>query len=141
MVLTGTNGSIDIGPPKSPWQNAANPLDVNHNASVTPIDALIIINYLNSNGSQVLTGSPAGIDPYYDVNGDGKVTPIDALTVINFLNSQNLTATQAAKPAAASTASRAAAIDSWAAELGLADTPTSPELENLLPTMSNRPFT
>ena len=38
----------------NPWHNALNPLDVNGDTFVTPIDALLIINYLNNNGAGML---------------------------------------------------------------------------------------
>ncbi len=71
-----------------PWQSPRNPLDVNDSGQVTAIDALLVINGLNSR--MVLT--PELPDPfipvaYVDVNGDGFLTPIDALLVINELNS------------------------------------------------------
>jgi hypothetical protein len=81
----------------NPWQNAAHPLDVNHNGFITGLDALIIINRLNLQGPAVLPvpGQPIPGDvppvpaypqPFYDVNGDGRVTALDGLIVINHLN-------------------------------------------------------
>lgn len=52
--------------------------DVNLNGSVTPNDALLIINYLNSGAS---SGGEA-----YDINNDGAISPVDALVIINILN-------------------------------------------------------
>ncbi|EMI42141.1 GEVED domain-containing protein [Rhodopirellula sp. SWK7] len=66
--------------------------DVNDSGAVTPLDALLIINVLNSNGGGVdLTNVPAGLSlpKYPDVNGDGMITEIDALRVINWLNANN----------------------------------------------------
>lgn len=73
-----------------PWRNADNPLDVNGNGGVEPLDALNIINKLNSEGPHTLPPPEAGDLPlrYYDCNGDGDVGPIDALNVINHLNGQ-----------------------------------------------------
>ena len=54
-----------------PWQNPANPLDVNLNNSVEPLDALIIINRLNQGLGGSLPGP--GIDGpprFFDVNGN-----------------------------------------------------------------------
>jgi hypothetical protein len=69
-----------------PYQNPVNPLDVNHDGHVTAIDALIIINELNANGTHALA-PPTGTPTYYfDVNGDNLVSPLDALLVINALN-------------------------------------------------------
>ncbi|MEX2142880.1 MAG: NF038122 family metalloprotease [Pirellulales bacterium] len=91
----------------NPWQNAANPLDVNANSSVTTLDALIIINRLNLVGPAVLPPPGQPIDPggppafpnplgFYDVNGDSIVNVLDALTVINFLNARQSGAITAA---------------------------------------------
>ncbi len=79
----------------SPWQNWRNPLDVNINGSVTALDALLVINRLNSTGAALLTATDLIFDesngqPRWDVNGDGVVSAIDALQVINFLNSQSV---------------------------------------------------
>jgi hypothetical protein len=56
-------------------------LDVNSDASVTPLDALLVINRLNSSGT-----GPAGTHGHLDVNRDGIISPLDALLVINRLN-------------------------------------------------------
>ena len=75
----------------NPWQNTDNPLDVNADTFVTPLDALLIINLLNLNpgiSDNPLPLPKPGFEPppYYDVNGDGYVAPIDAAIVINWLN-------------------------------------------------------
>ncbi|MFO0904207.1 MAG: peptidoglycan DD-metalloendopeptidase family protein [Pirellulales bacterium] len=83
----------------TPWQNPANPMDVNNNGGatpVTPLDALLIITLLNSGllGNNPLPNPPTadfapppyGGSFFYDVNGDGYATPLDPLIVINFLN-------------------------------------------------------
>ena len=72
--------------------------DINRDHHVTPIDALLIINDLNSYGAHAVGDSvvaglrtandgtgAASTDPK-DVNGDGLITPIDVLLVINQLN-------------------------------------------------------
>ena len=66
------------------WQNEASPLDVNADGSVTALDALLVINFLNTQ-----PGDPPEFQkPYLDVNGDDAITAIDALFVINALNTQ-----------------------------------------------------
>ena len=67
------------------WQNQLNPFDVNQSGSVTPQDALFVINRLLTQPTGVLTGVPATPPIYYDVNGDGSVSSLDALLVINYL--------------------------------------------------------
>jgi hypothetical protein len=70
-----------------PWQNEANAVDANADGSVSPLDALVIINYLNEHGpGTLITPPPTAIVIFYDTNGDGSVSPVDALIVINLLN-------------------------------------------------------
>lgn len=71
------------------WHNSAMPLDVNADGQVSPIDALQIVNSINSRGARQLDPAvdPVG-PPFVDVNADGFVSPIDALRVINDLNAQ-----------------------------------------------------
>ncbi|MEM7476340.1 MAG: Calx-beta domain-containing protein [Planctomycetota bacterium] len=71
------------------WTNPANPLDINDDGFVSAIDALVVINHLN-------TQPPGRLDPpteepefFVDVSGDSFVTAIDALLVIDRLNSRN----------------------------------------------------
>ncbi len=70
----------------SQWQNPVNRHDVNNNGEVTPLDALLVINDLNTRRSRELTGTNFIPPPFIDVNGDSSLSPIDALLVINFLN-------------------------------------------------------
>ncbi len=72
---------------ESDWQNPAEPFDSNGDGAVSPIDALVIINTINSDGSRDLTALAGVPMSWYDVNGDGSVSPIDVLQVINQLNS------------------------------------------------------
>ena len=91
---------MDIGAVESPttvnpaWHNTANPLDVDGNGVPipTPLDALTVINELNSrlfssstSGMLIFTHLPG--NPFVDVNDDGFVSPVDALLVINELPS------------------------------------------------------
>ncbi|MEM8678741.1 MAG: Ig-like domain-containing protein, partial [Planctomycetota bacterium] len=62
--------------------NFVNPFDVDANGAVSPIDALLVINELNTvNGASLLQANQA----MTDVNADGYVSPLDALLVINQL--------------------------------------------------------
>jgi hypothetical protein len=78
-----------IGQP--PQQNPALAADVNNDAAVTPLDALLVVNYLNALAS---SRAPTVSPRYLDVNGDGLLTPLDALRVVNHLNRQHLVAPQ-----------------------------------------------
>ncbi len=58
---------------------------LNSDKAVSPLDVLLVINYINSNG---LPKGQAAAPPAYDVNGDGFVNPLDVLLIINSLNSK-----------------------------------------------------
>ncbi len=60
--------------------NFVMPEDTNSGGFVSPIDALVVINALNSRGENTQVNAAV------DVNADGSLTPSDALLVINFLN-------------------------------------------------------
>jgi hypothetical protein len=79
-------GSLNISDSNSSWHNSNNANDVDGDNSVSPLDVLTIVNYLNSVGSGPVTG--ASPPPFLDVDSDNFVSPLDALVVINFLNSQ-----------------------------------------------------
>ncbi len=65
--------------------NLSLPSDVNGDGVVSPIDVLLVISSLNTNGSRRLEGA-ATSQPYLDVNMDGFLSPVDALTIIIRLN-------------------------------------------------------
>lgn len=70
---------------QNPFLNA----DVNKSGAVSPIDALIAINYINGPTGGVLPPDPtppATPQYYYDVNGDGKCDAADVLAIVNILN-------------------------------------------------------
>ncbi len=76
-----------------PWHNLADPMDVSDDLKVTALDALLLINELNSRQISSATGQlpprsagAAAVDTLFDINGDGLLTAIDALLVINELN-------------------------------------------------------
>jgi hypothetical protein len=70
------------------WQNPALAADVTGDGLVTPLDALVLINYINSAPVDMAPPSPpAEPPPFYDTDGNGYVTPSDVLLVINWINS------------------------------------------------------
>jgi len=74
----------------NPYTNANNRLDVNNDGSISPIDVLQLVNYINFNGAGRLPFPVTlAIPPYLDVDGDGSVGPLDVLSVINFINARN----------------------------------------------------
>lgn len=77
---------------RSPWQNPERLQDVNDDGRVSAIDALLVINALNSSHPSDLSGSEPPnppSPPFIDVNGDMRLSALDALWVINYLNSQS----------------------------------------------------
>jgi hypothetical protein len=77
----------------------ANPLDVNGDGVVSPLDALMIINALNSESSGTIL-TPALLAAC-DVNRDGQVTPLDALMVINAIDAAASAVNSVVTPAVA----------------------------------------
>ena len=63
------------------FQNPIEPLDVNLDRHVSPVDALAIINELNAPNTQVVN-----VGSLLDTSGDRILAPVDALGVINSLN-------------------------------------------------------
>jgi hypothetical protein len=75
---------------RNPYTNASNNLDVNGDGSVSPIDVLQLVNYINFNGAGALPFPvTTAVPPYLDVDGDGSIGPLDVLTVINFINARS----------------------------------------------------
>ncbi len=72
---------------RNDWHNPTRPLGVNADATIDPLDALLIINTLNELGGRVLPGVIGAPPFFYDTNDDGSVTSLDALIVIGHLNS------------------------------------------------------
>lgn len=79
---------IEVTENANPHHNLENPYDVDRNGSVTALDALAIINYLNVYGPGPIRRTD---DDYaYDVNADQLVTSLDVLLVLNEINRQRL---------------------------------------------------
>ncbi len=60
------------------------PHDVDDDGSVTPLDALVVVNRLNRGTDESLVGKPQ----FHDVDDDSSVTPLDALVLINEINAR-----------------------------------------------------
>lgn len=101
--------AVAATPAESNWQSPIEPLDINEDNLVTPLDAIIAINALNGGQAGVLAGSPGTDEFFLDVSGEGTLSPLDPLRVINHLNAIS----EASDPQAA--LSSAAVVD---------DTPT-----------------
>ena len=59
-----------------PGSNFANPMDTNDDSFVSAMDALVVVNAMETGSSSL----------YPDVNADGLVSPMDALMVVNYLS-------------------------------------------------------
>ncbi|MCY2986488.1 MAG: dockerin type I domain-containing protein, partial [Planctomycetota bacterium] len=90
------DGGVDLDPTANqftfnvtarlhPWQNVRNVCDVDDSNLVTPLDVLLIINYINTYGSGPISAS-VGQPRFVDVSGDDLVTALDVLMVINYIN-------------------------------------------------------
>ncbi|HND54077.1 MAG TPA: dockerin type I domain-containing protein, partial [Pirellulaceae bacterium] len=64
-----------------------NPLDVDGDGFVAPIDALLVVNALNRGETTPSQANGEQAPPYLDVDSDGVVAPIDVLQIVNYLNS------------------------------------------------------
>jgi len=95
------DGGNDTSPPQTftitiakprPGHNVSQPVDTDGDGFVAPIDAVLVINYLNgfrAASLQVLASSSVA---YLDVDGDNVISPTDAVMVINVLNARPVAA-------------------------------------------------
>jgi hypothetical protein len=111
-----SDGGVDASAPQTftigiqkphPWHNTvvlaaplAGALDVDQDGSIAPIDAVLVINFLNGEQTKVVSldasiGGPSGMgapNAFIDTaggvdgRGDNFVSPLDAIVVINWLN-------------------------------------------------------
>ena len=73
--------------PRYSFTNLLDPLDVNRDGHISPLDVLLVFNQLNSGGSGPLRGLNLS-SIHVDTNSDAQLSPIDALLVINYLNAR-----------------------------------------------------
>lgn len=82
VLLAKASHSVDVAPVSSLNEKWLNSLDTDRDSTVSPLDALVLINLINSR-----TGNtPVPYNLNYDVDRDGTVSPLDVLVVINYLN-------------------------------------------------------
>ncbi len=95
QASTSTDNTVSYDFPTNPvgWTNVGNPLDVTNDGTISALDALRIINELNSrrfsdrDGKlQLIDTVPPNPPSYVDVTKDGFVSPRDVLLVIIHLN-------------------------------------------------------
>lgn len=88
------SGNVNFGISSSSvhrFHNLASGFNVDNDAGniIAPVDALIVINYLNVHTDaegEIAPGDDPTTTGFIDVNDDGMCTPIDALMVINYIN-------------------------------------------------------
>ena len=68
------------------WRNPVDSFDVDNDGSASPLDALVVINYINAGQPGSLPAVYDPTKPYLNVDGDKSVSPLDVLSVINHLN-------------------------------------------------------
>ncbi len=78
--------TVTVRVSSSIYQNPNNRLDVNADGLISPIDALLVINALNTGGPRPLPDDLFVPPPFLDVSGNRQLEALDALLVINFLN-------------------------------------------------------
>jgi len=70
-----------------PFHNPLVAADVNGDFTISPLDALVVINRLNTQGSGPLAGqAPSDVNSFVDTDNDNNLSPLDALLVINAIN-------------------------------------------------------
>lgn len=71
---------------RNDWHHPSEPLSVNQDALIEPLDGPSIVNSLNMEGARTLPGVMGKPPFYFDTSDDNSITSLDALLVINFLN-------------------------------------------------------
>ena len=78
--------NLTIQAPAFEWHNYLQPADVNQDGYISAVDALHIVNHLNTFGAHQLPATKHSGMPWIDVDQDQWVSPADAISVINHLN-------------------------------------------------------
>jgi subtilisin-like proprotein convertase family protein len=126
------------------WHNLNNGHDVNNDGTVSPIDALLVINRLNAYGPTPIEfiHSLAATTIYYDVVPDNYIASNDALAVINYLNGtsvQSLSATagegEGEAASGAASAPSDVALEQFADFMGPQDSSTQSPTSHLSPVL------
>lgn len=85
--ITDGFSNVKIAPP-APWQNIANPADIDGDGRVIPLDVILLINDFNEFEAGALDPVAAGALPYLflDPTGDNHIFAEDVIFVINAVN-------------------------------------------------------
>ncbi|MEK0427258.1 MAG: hypothetical protein RJB11_3349, partial [Planctomycetota bacterium] len=90
LGITSNYGEVIVNITDNIHQNFIDPLDVNADSTVNPIDVLALIDRLNTSGAQLLTSRNFIQNQWIDVNGNQYLDPLDVLQVIDFLNQSSI---------------------------------------------------
>jgi hypothetical protein len=94
--MTSNYGQVLVNVTERLHQNFVNPLDVNADSNVSPLDVLVLIDRFNRTANGLVTSQAFGQDSsWFDVNGNQQLDPLDVLQVIDYLNK---TATSPSSP-------------------------------------------
>jgi len=110
--------TLDVFSNPFPWQNRTSNFDVNADGRVTALDALLVINALNSTATgRGPLSVPRELEQlnlfYVDTSGDNALSPLDALLVINKLTADRGEGEAAALPAKIETPAVAVQPETW----------------------------
>jgi hypothetical protein len=86
LGLTSNYGEVLVNVTDRVHHNFLNPMDVNADFGITPIDVLLVIDRLNAQGSRPLETVDHTQNQWVDVNGNGMLDPLDVLGIIDYLN-------------------------------------------------------
>jgi hypothetical protein len=101
-----------------PWQNRKSSLDVNADGFISALDALLVINALNSPSiGRGPLSTPRELNQlslfYIDTNGDNALSPLDALLVLNELEAAAGEGEAAPTPSSMELAKSPVAPETW----------------------------
>ncbi len=110
--------TLDVYSNPFPWQNRASNLDVNSDGGITALDAMLVINALNSTATgRGPLSVPRELEElklfYIDTSGDNVLSPLDALLVINKLTADRGEGEAGAFPAKVETPSVTVQPETW----------------------------
>lgn len=89
ISLPGRVNITITAPPPARHQNQQLNQDVNADGFVSPIDVLLVVNFINFSGqSSVSVIGLSEPPPYRDVNGDNSINGLDVLELINYINTR-----------------------------------------------------
>ena len=89
LGYVSASAQVDVLDFEALWHNFRNPLDVNDDGEISPLDALLVINFLSTSRGPVSDILRPSTSPQFlDTSDDQFLSPRDALLVINHLGSR-----------------------------------------------------